>query len=117
MEIKGIKRTFSLIGEEQYNTISAFWDEMESLYGLENLLGVGYNWQEGSMDYLIALSDGVIDGFNETLILPDDGWISRKGRTESLKALYDEIYKDGRLSYEIERFYENGECLISFIRA
>ena len=44
MIFKGIFKRFSLLNEEQYNTIGAFWDEMEELYGLENLQGLGYKW-------------------------------------------------------------------------
>ena len=40
MTFIGISRTFSLIGEDQYNTIGAFWDEMSDIYGLESLEGL-----------------------------------------------------------------------------
>ena len=40
MLFKGISKEFSLLKEDQYNTIGAFWDEMSLLYGLENLQGV-----------------------------------------------------------------------------
>ena len=43
MEFKGISRTFSTVGEKQYETIGAFWDEMSGIYGRENLRGLGYN--------------------------------------------------------------------------
>ena len=43
MEFKGIGRTFSTVGEKQYETIGAFWDEMSGIYGRENLRGLGYN--------------------------------------------------------------------------
>jgi hypothetical protein len=39
-----------------------------------------------------------------------------KGQTDDLKALYDEIYKDGALSYEIETFFEDGSCQIWYYR-
>ena len=35
---------------------------------------------------------------------------------ENLKQIYDEIYKDGVLQYEIETFDENGNCEISYYR-
>ena len=116
MTFKGITKTFSLLNEEQYNTIGAFWDEMSDIYGLEKLQGLGYNWRGGTMEYAIGLSDGDIGGYNLCIELPDDGWTLCQGRTDALKELYDEIYKDGPLKYEIERFYENGECSVSYLR-
>ena len=112
----GIVRTFSLIGEEQYNTIGAFWDEMAQKYGLESLRGFGYNWRGEKMDYAIGLKDGIIDGYDFEIKLPDDGWESIHGETDRLKEIYDEIYLSGALSYEIEEFSENGECLIRYYR-
>ena len=47
MLFKGISKEFSLLNEDQYNTIGSFWDEMEALYGLENLQGLGYKWEKG----------------------------------------------------------------------
>ena len=38
MKFIGITRDFSLINENQYATIGAFWDELSELYGLENLI-------------------------------------------------------------------------------
>ena len=116
MVFKGIKRSFSLKNEDQYNTIGAFWDEMAAIYGLERLLGLGYHWEGETMDYAIGLADGEIDGFHESVLLPDDGWTVVRGRTDSLKELYDEIYRDGALTFEIERFYENGDCSVAYYR-
>ena len=117
MTFIGISRTFSLLGEDQYNTIGAFWDEMAEIYGLENLQGLGYNWRGATMDYAIGLKDGKIAGANVKIDLPDSGWMLKRGRTERLKELYDEVYKDGALRLEIEEFYENGDCSVRYIRA
>ena len=46
MEFKGISRTFSTVGEKQYEAIGEFWNEMSGIYGRENLRGLGYNWTE-----------------------------------------------------------------------
>ena len=54
MLFKGISKEFSLLKEDQYNTIGAFWDEMEALYGLENLQGLGYKWEKKC--YFLCLS-------------------------------------------------------------
>ncbi len=116
MVFKGITRTFSLLNEEQYNTIGAFWDEMANIYGLENLLGLGYKWQNGKIEYAIGLKKGDINGYNLTISLPDDGWITVKGKTDNLKQIYNEIYRNGALTFEIESFYDNGDCVIKYYR-
>ena len=116
MIFTGIARTFSLEGEKQYETIGQFWDEMSEIYGLENLRGLGYNWQDGKISYAIGLKNGKIEGCNLEINLPNDGWLYASGRTDNLKATYDEIYKDGSLSLEIEEFYEDGSFKISYYR-
>ena len=116
MEFKGISRTFSTIDEKQYETIGAFWDEMAGVYGREKLRGLGYHWNETSIEYVIGLSEGDIEGSNINVVLPDDGWSSVIGRTEDLAEIYDRIYKDGPLKYEIEMFDDNGNCKIMFYR-
>ena len=55
MKFIGIKRTFSTINNEQYKTINAFWDEMIKKYGMENLKGLGYNWTDTTIEYVIGL--------------------------------------------------------------
>lgn len=117
MTFIGISRTFSTSGEDQYNTIGAFWDEISDIYGLENLAGLGYGWKGATMEYAIGLKVGRIDGANFEITLPDSGWTQVHGRTDDLKQMYDEIYKDGPLILEIEEFFENGDCTIKFIRA
>ena len=47
---------------------------------------------------------------------PDHGWVMVKGKTDNLKQIYDKIYKDGILQYEIETFDENGNCEIRYYR-
>ena len=116
MKFVGISRTFSLKNEEQYNTIGAFWDEMEALYGLENLQGLGYLWKNGSIYYAIGLKIGEISGSDFTIDLPEDGWVCVQGKTDELKEIYDEIYQDGALKYEIETFSEDGSCRILYYR-
>ena len=116
MLFKGITRQFSLMNEDQYNTIGAFWDEMSDLYGLESLQGLGYLWENGMISYAIGLKDGDIPEYNFSIELPECGWTTVKGKTDDLKQIYDEIYRDGRLDYEIESFYDNGECEIKYYR-
>ena len=113
----GISKEFSLTNEQQYDTIGQFWDEMEALYGLENLHGLGYKWENNNISYAIGLKNGCIEGFNLRIELPDNGWLIEKGKTDNLKQIYDGIYKDGILQYEIETFDKNGNCEIKYYRA
>jgi predicted transcriptional regulator YdeE len=112
----GISRDFSLKDEDQYNTIGAFWDEICALYKIESLHGLGYKWENGKISYAIGLKSGRIKGANLELTLPDSGWSVVEGRTDDLKKIYDEIYKDGRLKLEIEEFTDEGNCLIKYLR-
>lgn len=116
MVFEGIAREFSLINEQQYDTIGQFWDEMAAKYGLENLQGLGYKWQGSVIFYAIGLKSGCIENCNLSIDLPDDGWETVIGKTNRLKEIYDEIYKDGALQFEIEAFYEDGTCEIRYYR-
>jgi predicted transcriptional regulator YdeE len=116
MLFKGISREFSLLNEDQYNTIGAFWDEMAMLYGLESLQGLGYRWADGKIFYAIGLKVGDIKDHNLCIELPDTDWSVVNGETEKLKEIYDEIYKSGPLKYEIETFSESGKCQIKYCR-
>lgn len=118
---RGISKTFSTVGEQQYNTIGKFWDEMSAIYGLENLRGLGYNWKDDSIEYVIGLKNNEIfdvsdAGVWKEITLPDSGWKTYSGTTERLGAMYDEIYKEGRLTYEIEEFFEDGSCKVMITR-
>ena len=116
MIFNGISKVFKLTHEEQYETIGQFWDELALIYGLENLRGLGYKWENDEISYAIGLKNGDIEGYNLSISLPDEGWVNANGKTEHLKELYDEIYKGGRLTYEIETFFEDGRCEISYYR-
>ncbi len=116
MEFMGISKTFSTVGEAQYEAIGAFWDELSGIYGRNKLRGLGYNWTETSIEYAIGLIDGDIEGSNIGVILPDAGWECVEGRTEELGEIYTTIYKHGPLKYEIEMFDDDGNCRIMFYR-
>ena len=116
MVFYGISRVFDLTNEAQYETIGQFWDEMAAQYGLENLQGLGYQWRENQFFYAIGLKSGHIPGWNVSISLPDDGWDMATGRTEQLKEIYDDIYRQGRLQYEIETFFKDGTCQILYYR-
>ena len=116
MVFVGICRVFSTVGEQQYETIGAFWDEISARYGLENLRGLGYNWTETTIEYVIGLKEGTIDGADCVVQLPDTDWVIVSGKTSDLGKIYDEIYRDGALRYEIETFDEDGSCVIMYRR-
>ena len=113
----GKSRVFSLVQEQQYETVGQFWDEMAALYGLENLQGLGYLWQGDQFSYAIGLKHGTVPGHNVQITLPDDGWESVTGQTDRLKALYDELYRSGPLQFEIETFFQDGTCHVRYYRA
>lgn len=116
MKFIGISRTFSTINKEQYKTIGAFWDELSEKYGIENIRGLGYHWTSNSIEYVIGLKEGIIANKNVDIDLPNTGWIIVKGDTDNLSKIYEEIYKDGPLKYEIEMFNGNGTCEIWYLR-
>lgn len=116
MTFIGISRRFSLADQGQYDTIGRFWDEMSARYGLERLVGLGYRWSEGEISYAIGLKEGVIEGADFRMILPDEGWTDAFGLTDDLPALYDEIYRDGPLDLELEAFTADGTCHIRYYR-
>ena len=115
MRLIGIRRVFSTDNGKQYITIGAFWEELSKIYGRENLMGLGCNWTDNSIEYVMALKDGFIADANFEIDLPDE-WTVTSGRTEELSKIYDEIYKDGPLLYEIEEFDDKGNCKISYCR-
>ena len=116
MLFTGISKEFSLINEDQYNTIGDFWDEIADIYGLENLQGLGYKWTNDKIYYAIGLKVGEIKDYNLRIELPDTDWTVVDGKTDNLKEIYNEIYKTGPLKYEVETFSENGICQIKYYR-
>ncbi len=116
MIFQGIGRVFSTEDQRQYETIGAFWDELARIYGRDNLRGLGYNWTENTIEYVIGLKEGVIEGGNCAVELPDSGWKTVREKTENLSLIYAAIYKDGSLAYEIETFTDAGDCEIQYWR-
>lgn len=93
MLFKGIGRSFSTENDQQYETIGVFWDELAAKYGRENLQGLGYGWKARSIEYVIGLIDGEIDGENRTVTLPDMGWVTVRGRTAELGKIYEKLIR------------------------
>lgn len=116
MYFYGLSKTFSTENNQQYETIGSFWNELSEKYGIEKLRGLGYHWTADSIEYVIGLKEGIIENSNCTVELPDTGWITVKGKTSDLSSLYDKIYMDGNLKYEIEMFTPNGDCEIQYYR-
>ena len=65
---------------------------------------------------MLTLKQGIIDGYNAEIELPKTGWKVKNGKTVNLSQIYDSIYKDGNLKYEVETFDRNGNCKIFYIR-
>lgn len=116
MKFIGISRVFSTVDNQQYETIGAFWDELAEKYGRNQLRGLGYNWTENSIEYVIGLKEGEIACANCSVFLPEEGWVTVTGKTSNLAELYEKIYSDGNLQYEIETFTDNDECEITYYR-
>lgn len=49
-------------------------------------------------------------------LVHQSGWTLVSGKTEKLGAIYNEIYKEGPLLYEIEEFDNKGNCKIKYCR-
>ena len=112
----GISKVFSTENNHQYESIGKFWEDQSKRYGISNLRGLGYHWTEKTIEYVIGLKQGIIDNANCSVEFPDDNWISVSGKTSDLERIYEKIYSDGSLIYEIEMFTENGECQIQYYR-
>ena len=78
------------------------------------------NWQKSMAEVtcggLDIIKVGDIQESNCSVELPDEGWSVVNGKTEDLGKIYDEIYKDGNLTYEIEMFTDDGDCEIWYLR-
>jgi hypothetical protein len=128
MLAKGFFLRFSCKNAEQYETIGTFWDAMAACYPLESLCGIGYGWENDTLCYLIGRIDAdfpnnpdlLLHTFPQAkykeLLLPDKGWNTYYGQTDLLDQIYDQIYQDGPLDYEIETFHEDGSCTIRIFR-
>ena len=71
---------------------------------------------DDSIEYVIGLKEGIIDNKNIDIDLPETGWNIVKGNTNDLSKIYEDIYKDGSLKYEIEMFNDDGTCEIWYQR-
>lgn len=121
----GYACVFSTKNDAQYGSIGRFWEEMSALYGMEELLGLGFHWTEDTIEYVIGKKDGSrpekgctgAGAVYKEIELPETGWCTVLGRTEALSQLYEGIYADGVLTEEIEEFFQDGSCRIRYRRA
>ena len=128
MKIRGVQVRFDCKNGEQFEAIGRFWDRMRVFCSGESLLGVGFGWQNDTLCYLIGTENGVPEGAAEALStvfpgaviaelqLPDSGWKKYTATADTLDVLYTEIYKDGPLDYEIERFDASGKAEVAIWR-
>ena len=58
----------------------------------------------------------VFDRLIHSSKIPDEGWIVVNGETKDLGKIYEEIYRDGIPSYEIETFTDDGNCKSWYLR-
>lgn len=120
MIFKGYSKVFSTINNKQYDLIGEFWDEMSFKYDLEDLRGLGFNWTETTIEYVIGLKNNKKFQNNnyewKEIELPDGNWEITEGKTGDLEKIYNNIYKISSLKYEIEMFYKDGTCKIVYIR-
>lgn len=124
MTVCGVQIRFGCKNGEQFEAIGAFWDEMRALCPGADLLGVGFGWENDTLCYLIGTESGVPENaaqvlaerfpgaVNAEIRLPDSGWKAYTATADTLDMLYAEIYKDGLLDYEIERFAADGKAEI-----
>lgn len=119
MKFTGIIQTFSTKNNKQFRSIGLFWDILKLRYNSEDLVGLGYCWNldQEEFDYAIGLrSNKEISGYNFEIDLPDEQfWETVTGFTSDLESIYSEIYKRGRIKYELEYFNDDGTCMIKYI--
>ena len=128
MIFKGVKIRFDCKNNQQFTGIGEFWKHMRDLYPNDSLKGVGCNWDNDCLDYIIgdfvtarnynmcATIECYPNAEYVEIDLPDKGWQIYHCRINELASLYDEIYKDGALDYEIEEIDAYGNCKISILR-
>jgi predicted transcriptional regulator YdeE len=128
MIFKGIEIRFNCKNNEQYENIGLFWDYMRKAYPGIQLRGLGYSWADDSLGYVIGDYEHSIQFDIEEIKkqypsalyveinLPDNGWQIFSCHINGLGQLYEQIYKDGVLDYEIEEIHSDGNCKISILR-
>jgi len=121
----GIGKKFSIIGEDQYNTIGRFWDLMSDFTNKDDLIGFGCNWTKTDMEYYIGFIHdidyrNILNNLNfkmknlkiKKFNLDTKDWILYKGKTKNINKMYDFIWTDKVVTSELEFFTNNGNCYL-----
>lgn len=130
MNFKGLSVIFSTKNNKQFEHIGKFWEEMSLIFGRENLRGLGFNWTDSTIEYVIGLKNNSIinlknieqitksfpNAKQKNVQITNQGWKTYKDKTKNLANLYKKIYKEGSLTYEIECFDSQGNCEIQITR-
>lgn len=130
MNFKGLSVIFSTKNNNQFEHIGKFWEEMSLIFGRENLRGLGFNWTDSTIEYVIGLKNNSIinlknieqitksfpNAKQKNVQITNQGWKTYKDKTKNLANLYKKIYKEGSLTYEIECFDSQGNCEIQITR-
>ncbi len=128
MIFNGISCRFSTVNSMQYEAIGEYWDFFSAIYGRDNIKGLGYNWSSDSIEYVIGLIDEKLsfdlskiqekypNAIYKKIGLPEHEWKCYRGKTEHLVQMYEQIYSEGILTYEIESFTGEGTCEILICR-
>lgn len=121
----GIGRKFSIIGEDQYNTIGRFWDLMSKFTNKDDLIGFGCNWTKTDMEYYIGFIYDVdyadiLNNLNSKMKnlkiakfkLGTNDWNLYEGKTKNISKMYDFIWTDKVVTSELEFFTNDGNCYL-----
>ena len=128
MKFTGVLRRFDCSNNKQFNDIGEFLDLMSKIIDKNEIKGLGFNWQNNHLDYIIG---DLKEEFNYsidiilktyptskivTVDLPDNGWKIYQGKLKDIKNIYEKIYRDGPLDYEIEEIDTKGNFKVSILR-
>ncbi len=105
MKFIGINRTIPV--DQNYSQIKLlgkFWSEMKALYPNDDLLGLGVHTENGTFEYYIGRVDDHWITEAEIINIPDEGWVEHSCKLDdhNIMKMYKQIYKNGKLDYEIE---------------
>lgn len=86
MIFRGYSKIFSTVNNKQYELIGEFWDDMTLLYNIEELKGLGFNWTETTIEYIIGLKNNEkfdVSGLDwKEISLPDIEWETVEGKNK-----------------------------------
>ena len=129
MQVHGLFKRFSTANNSQYEEIAKFWDIVERYVNCRGLYGYGTDWTDEDFLYGIIFQDVIIPKncidavmaeFPDTQLLNDFN-IPRSydyqwcGPTKDLQSLYSQIWNNGTVKHELERFDNDGYCHINII--